>query len=142
MILSWRNSPEIRKWMYSQDEISLNHHLDFIESLRIRKDKEYFLVVKDEEYIGVVDFTDIKYKESVTMGLYTNPNLKGQGRILLEIIINYSFKILHVKSVLSEVFYENKKAYDLYKRYNFKDKGEKIINNKKVIFMELEDENR
>ena len=34
MILKWRNHPEIRKWMYNQDEIKLEEHLSFIESLK------------------------------------------------------------------------------------------------------------
>ena len=37
---------------------------------------------------------------------------------------------------------ENEKAYILYKSFNFKDIFEKTINNKKVICMELENENR
>ena len=56
MVLGWRNHPEIRKWMYNQDEIKLEEHLNFIDSLKLRKDKLYFLVKKEDEFIGVIDF--------------------------------------------------------------------------------------
>lgn len=142
MILKWRNHPEIRMWMYNQDEIKLEEHLNFIESLKSRKDKFYFLVKKEEEFIGVIDFTQLVEKKSVHMGIYSNLNLKGNGQILLNKIIDYSFNYLKVERVFSEVFVENEKAYSLYKKFNFKDISEKTVNNKKVICMELENENR
>ena len=142
MILKWRNHPEIRMWMYNQDEIKLEEHLNFIESLKSRKDKLYFLVKKDKEYIGVIDFTEIIEEESLHMGIYTNPNIKGNGKILLNKIIEYSFDNLKVKKIYSEVFSQNNKAYELYEKYNFKDISRKTINNKEVICMELNYEDR
>ena len=142
MILKWRNHPEIRKWMYNQDEIKLEEHLRFIDSLKSRKDKLYFLVKKEDEFIGVIDFTQLVEKKSVHMGIYSNPKIKGNGKILLNKIIDYSFNNLKVKRIFSEVFAENKKAHNLYKKFNFKDISEKIVNNKKVFCMELENENR
>ena len=142
MILKWRNHPEIRKWMYNQDEIKLEEHLNFIDSLKLRKDKLYFLVKKEDEFIGVIDFTQLVEKISIYMGIYSNPNIKGNGKILLNKIINYSFNNLKVERVFSEVFAENEKAHNLYKKFNFKDISEKTVNNKKVICMELENENR
>ena len=142
MILKWRNNPKIRMWMYNQDEIKLEEHLNFIDSLKSRKDKLYFLVKKEDEFIGVIDFTQLIEKKSVHMGIYSNPNLKGNGKILLNKIIDYSFNNLKVERVFSEVFAENEKAHNLYKKFNFKDISEKTVNNKKVICMELENENR
>lgn len=137
MILEWRNNPYIKKYMYTQDNISLENHLKFIDTLENSEDKLYFLVKKDDEYIGVIDFNNIKENESLEMGIYTNPNLKGYGKILLETIINFSFNILKVKKIFAEVFFENEKAYNLYKHYNFIVVGEKFVNDKKVICMEL-----
>ena len=140
MILKWRNAPDIRKWMYNQDEIKLEEHLSFIESLKSKKDKLYFLVKKEEEFIGVIDFTQLVEKTSVHMGIYSNPKIKGNGKILLNQIIDYSFNNLEVKRIFSEAFAENDKAHILYKKFNFKDISEKIVNNKKVICMELEND--
>ena len=137
MILKWRNHPDIRRWMYNQDEIKFEEHLSFIDSLKSRKDKLYFLVKKEDDFIGVIDFTQLVNKESVHMGIYSNPNINGNGKILLNKIIDYSFNNLKVKRVFSEVFAENDKAYNLYKKFNFKAISEKIVNNKKVICMEL-----
>ena len=141
MILKWRNHLEIRRWMYNQDEIKLEEHLNFIENLKIREDKLYFLVIKEDKFIGVIYFTNINH-ENLEMGIYTNPDLFGYGKILLNQLINYAFNILKVKKIYAEVFAENQKAYNLYKKFNFKAISEKIVNNKKVICMKLENENR
>jgi len=37
MILAWRNHEKIKKWMYSQDEISVEAHLSFIAELQFSK---------------------------------------------------------------------------------------------------------
>ena len=137
MILEWRNKIDIQKWMHTQNDISLEEHLDFIDSLKTIKDKLYFLVKKDNIYIGVIDFTQIKPNESLHMGIYTNPDLKGYGKILLETIIYFSFEILKVEKIFSEVYFENERAFSLYKIYGFKEYSYKIVNDKKVICMEL-----
>ncbi len=137
MILEWRNKIDIQKWMHTQNDISLEEHLDFIDSLRVITDKLYFLVKKDNINIGVIYFTQIKSNESLVMGIYANPNLKGYGKVLLETIIYFSFEILKVVKIYSEVYFENEKAYLLYKSYGFKEYAEKIVNNKKVICMDL-----
>lgn len=53
------------------------------------------------------------------------------------LIFHLKFK---VEKIFSEVF-ENEKAYNLYKSYNFKEVENKVINNKIVIGME-KNENR
>ena len=144
MILKWRNHPKIKKWMYNQEEIPLKSHLNFIESLKNSKDKIYFLVKMDNEYIGVIDFTNINYNNKSTyFGLYSNPYCKipGVSIILEKVSIDYAFNTLKMDILKLEVF-EGNKIIELHKRFNFKQTGEKIVNNKKVIVMELKNENR
>lgn len=141
MVLLWRNHKEIKQWMYNTDDISIENHLKFIESLKNAIDKLYFLVKQDNEYIGVIDFTNITNKSS-DFGLYSNVDLKGAGKILLENICNYAFNTLKLEILKAEVFGDNEKAIYLYKKFNFQEIDKKIVNNKKVICMELKYENR
>ena len=137
IILEWRNNPNIKKWMYTQSDITLESHLNFIDSLNNSKDKLYFLVKKEDENIGVIYFTQIEPNESLHIGIYSNPHLKGYGKILLETIIYFSFEILKVEKIFSEVYFENERAFSLYKIYGFKEYSYKIVNDKKLICMEL-----
>ncbi|OHD98040.1 MAG: UDP-4-amino-4,6-dideoxy-N-acetyl-beta-L-altrosamine N-acetyltransferase [Sulfurimonas sp. RIFCSPHIGHO2_12_FULL_36_9] len=141
MILSWRNHPSIKQWMYNSDDILLENHLNFIETLKSCADKLYFLVKLDDDYIGVIDFTNIdKESKSSEFGLYANIELKGMGKVLLNSICEYGFHALNINKLIAEVFAKNEKAINLYKKFNFKDITRKTVNNKEIICMELKNE--
>ena len=143
MILEWRNHPNIRQWMFTNESISLNDHLKYIDSLNTRDDRSYFLIKKASKPIGIMDFTNIDHLNKTTeFGLYADPALKGVGNQLMESVINYAFNTLDLKKLIAEVFEENHAAIKLYKRYNFKEVTVKQVNNKNVIHMELNNENR
>lgn len=143
MVLSWRNHPSIKKWMYNSNDISLENHLAFIKTLKNSVDKLYFLVKQENIYIGVIDFTNIDNgSKSSEFGLYANIYLKGKGKVLLNTICEYAFNSLNIKKLIAEAFIENKKAISLYKRFDFKEITKKIVNNREVIYMELENEDR
>ncbi len=142
-VLSWRNNSNIREWMYNQNKITLDEHLKFIDSLADDVNKLYFYVKQDNEAIGIIDFTELNMKE-IYFGLYANPYIKiaGIGRILEQISIDYAFNKLKVNKLKLEVFEDNIQVRNLHKKYKFKETGKKMINDKKVICMELTDENR
>ncbi len=124
--------------MLNQDEISLKNHLDFIKYLKTTKEKLYFLVQKNDDFIGVIDFYNFK-DSSCEFGLYANPEIKlaGIGKILTESSIKYAFDILKLSSLKLEVFSDNVKALGLYKSFNFKECVQKKIDEKTLILMEL-----
>jgi len=139
MILSWRNNKNIKIWMYDNLDIKLQHHIEFIKSLKMIKDKRYFLVKIKNIYIGVINFTYIDYiNKECQFGLYANPKLKGVGKILLNIIIDYAFKNLDMTTLKAEVFRKNIKAIKLYKKFHFTEIGNKEFHNKDIIIMELD----
>lgn len=141
MILAWRNNDCIREWMYTTKKISLQNHLSFIESLKDKVDKKYFLVKKLGEYIGVINFTEIT-KKSCYFGIYGNPKLKGNGKYLLQTVKQYVFLQLLIEKVYAEVLENNTRAITLYKNNNFIQISSKRMNKKNVICMELKNENR
>jgi len=139
MILNWRNHPNIREWMYNKDIITLESHLNYIKSLETQKDRVYFLVKDGKNAIGVIDLTSIdSTNKTAEIGLYTNPFLKGYGKILMTQIINYSFNELGLSSLYSNVFITNDAAIHLYKRFNFYENKRE----NKLVYMELKNENR
>lgn len=145
MVLSWRNDKSIRKWMYNSQIISESNHLNFIDKLENNKNNMYFLVYKDNKNLGVIYFNSIDYRnQSCYFGLYANPfeKIAGVGRILEEVCIKYTFEVLKLTKLKLEVFEKNEKARALYRKYKFQEVGKKMINDKKVICMELKNEDR
>ncbi|WP_303852387.1 UDP-4-amino-4,6-dideoxy-N-acetyl-beta-L-altrosamine N-acetyltransferase [Seleniivibrio woodruffii] len=135
-VLAWRNDDRIRFNMYSTDIIEESSHLAFIESLRNATDRVYFLVRQDGEPLGCIYFTDIKEKNAV-MGIYAAPDVKGAGKILMDVLLLYAFDCLRVDTVTSEVFADNERAHKLYVKYGFADISEKTVNGRRVKIMEL-----
>ena len=141
IVLKWRNHHKIKSVMHNTSDISLQEHLNFIDSLKVKTDKKYFLVKEDNTNIGVIDFINIKNNEA-ELGIYTNPLLRGYGNILLNEICNYAFKTLKVKILKAEVYSINTAAIKLYKKFKFEELKKEKIDNKEIIFMELRNENR
>jgi UDP-4-amino-4,6-dideoxy-N-acetyl-beta-L-altrosamine N-acetyltransferase len=131
-VLEWRNHYDIRKYMYNKEIISLENHLQFIESLKKNKNKIY-LKIGD---LGVVNF-QIKNK-IVEIGIHKNPNKQKVGTQLMKIAIDYAFDVLKAEKITLFVYENNKKAIHLYKKFDFK-----IVDKKdNLLKMELLNENR
>lgn len=117
LVWQWRNDEKISQFMKTK-YIDFKEHLNFIITLKKDRTKKYFLVFKDDEAIGVIDFTNIT-QISCEFGLYAKPNLKGVGQILMQEIKKYAFEILKIKELKACVFKQNKKALDLYLKSGF-----------------------
>ena len=57
MVLEWRNRLDIQKMMYSQSDIPLEKHLEFIDSLRV-------IVQTDENVLNETNI--VKYNSQLT----------------------------------------------------------------------------
>ena len=143
MILEWRNHPSVRANMYNMAIISEEEHLAFIDSLRQKDDKRYFLVQEGKEAVGVIDFNSIS-NISTKLGIYANPfrTQKGTGTLLMQTLIAYAFDVLKTPTLEAEVFAHNEKAIHLYIKFGFQEKFRRFINEKEIICMELDNENR
>ncbi len=129
-VLQWRNNENIRRYMYDKNPISLENHLNFINTLDQNR-----IYLKIEEY-GVINFK-IKYNYA-EIGLHKNPAKHNVGDILMEVLIDYGYNVLKINRFILYVFNENIKAINLYKKFGFVE-----INKKNdLIKMELNDENR
>jgi len=134
-VLAWRNHSNIRRWMLNDDEISLENHLRFVESLKNRADKRYFLVQREDEYIGVIDFTDIT-QNSAEIGIYANPDTRGVGETLMNALIEYGFSTLGVKMLIASVFADNDRAKHLYEKFDFAETVRAFYKGREMIVME------
>jgi len=138
-ILSWRNNEHVRKWMHNSNIISQSDHYKFIKTLKENKNKQYFLVKEQNKKIGVINF--IRMDEYTEFGVYTNPEYRGYGKKLMTTICNHGFEDMNLDRLVAEVFSHNKKALNLYLNFNFTIFKEVLNKRKRIIYLELKNEN-
>ena len=127
MVLNWRNHEDIRKWMYSDNIISLNEHINFIDQL-VENTNNFYWVVKNKDgiYFGTIylNRTDFKNKHAY-IGIYANPynEIKNKGYLLIQSIKSLAFEIAGLHTLKLEVIDNNQKAINFYKKSGFAEEG-------------------
>ena len=119
MVLDWRNSDSVRKWMRNPDKIGEPDHQRFVEKLKFDRDRHYFLVRDKGSDIGTINITrqNIHRAEG---GLLKNPDIDmPAGTILISALEREAAK--HgFEEVLLEVHETNRRAIRLYRRLGYR----------------------
>ena len=137
IILKMRNHPNIKRWMYNQKNISVEEHFEFINKLRKDNNKNYFLIKQKEKVLGTINFIKNNYKNSLNLGIYSNPlsKINNSGTILIIVASKYAFEVIGVDKITLEVFSDNKKAINFYKKNGFHEIQKKFTSHE-IICME------
>jgi UDP-4-amino-4,6-dideoxy-N-acetyl-beta-L-altrosamine N-acetyltransferase len=126
MIRQWRNHPEVKKWMYTDHEISKEEHMNFIENLVKETKNFYYLVIKEHKKIGVISLTRLNYRNrNAYFGIYANPFEKppNAGMILEKTSLKLAFEVANLHTLKLEVIENNERAINFYKRMGFREEG-------------------
>jgi len=126
MVRECRNNEGVRKWMYSDGVIYQEEHLNFIENLQKDNKNFYWIVYKDEKFIGVISLNNINFKNKNSyLGLYSNPfcKLKNKGYLLINCLKKLAFDTVELHSLKLEVIEENERSVDFYMKIGFKEEG-------------------
>lgn len=126
MVLDWRNDPEIRKFMFTTDEIKVSEHLEYARGLEGREDRFYFIVIREGTYIGSIAVTEADYRNKSTfLGIYARPDeaIKGAGQTLMHAICKIVFDAMEFHSLRLEVLESNERAIRFYEKFGFKTDG-------------------
>lgn len=124
MVRNWRNNDVVRKWCYLEHIISVEEHYKFMKKLEEDNQNFYWLAESKNEYIGVVSFNRVDFKnKNAYLGIYSNPQLKGMGSLLMECLKRIAFDIVHLHTLKLDVLKDNKKAISFFEKSGFKKEG-------------------
>lgn len=139
MVRNWRNSNEIREWMFTDHVISKEEHLRFIENLNKDNGNFYWMVKVNDKAAGVGSFQKVDIKDrSGYLGIYSV--VRGAGRALIRHLLHIWFDVMKMHILKCELIEGNERACSLYKDFGFKQENEvRFIQKKgttrKVILM-------
>jgi UDP-4-amino-4,6-dideoxy-N-acetyl-beta-L-altrosamine N-acetyltransferase len=127
LVLQWRNHKNVRYFLASNPKkISFTEHNNFVRSLKKRKDRFYFLVKHDNQYLGVVILLDIDYyNKHCQWGYYTSPDSahRGIGIILEYLALYLAFDVLDLHCLRCETIEHHKSARRLHDFFGFDVEG-------------------
>lgn len=123
-VLAWRNHPDIRRYMYTKHEISLDEHTRWFE--KASEDPERYLLVYDgvSMPLGFINIHQIAPGGIADWGFYTAPDApKGTGRLLGQAALQYAFINLGLHKICGQALTYNERSIRFHQKLGFQQEG-------------------
>jgi UDP-4-amino-4,6-dideoxy-N-acetyl-beta-L-altrosamine N-acetyltransferase len=121
MVLAWRNHPEVRRYMFTQHEISFAEHTQWF--MRVVQDNTRRLLIVQEQGspIGYVQFSNVEPGGVADWGFYARPAAaKGTGSKLGASALDHAFGQLKLHKVCGQAIDTNQASIRFHERLGFK----------------------
>jgi UDP-4-amino-4,6-dideoxy-N-acetyl-beta-L-altrosamine N-acetyltransferase len=123
-VLTWRNHPDIRRNMLSNDEISLAEHVRWFDRVSIDPARQLFIFEQNGESLGFVQFEEVGSYNVSNWGFYAAPDApKGTGRKLGNAALNYAFSTLGLHKVCGQALAFNEPSIRFHLKLGFQQEG-------------------
>lgn len=123
MVLEWRNAPNVRKNMYTQQVISLDEHRKWWAGIKGKSSNIYLIFEAEGVPTGLVYFTNIERDhDTAVWGFYTGPSApKGSGSVLGLCALDHAFGDLVLNKLCAEVLAYNTISLGFHKKIGFQE---------------------
>lgn len=121
-----RNQPNVRKFMYTDHEITLEEHANWIKSLQGNKRQQVFAVVRDGIAVGLVSLNAINEQQKhADWAFYIDEALQGAGiGSVIELkLLDYAFNEAGLDKLNCEVLATNQPVIRLHEKFGFVREG-------------------
>lgn len=104
LVLSWRNHPDICRYMYTNHRISVNEHRDWFVSAVADPANSLLIYEHHGEPSGFVKITRSRCDQVADWGFYLSPAAqKGAGKSLGKLALDYAFDRLCLHKLCGQV---------------------------------------
>jgi len=123
-VLSLRNHADVRCYMLTQHEISIEEHMLWFESASKKPGLELLVFEQEQVCCGFVQFKDTQFLGVVEWGFYTAPDApKGTGKALGLAAINHAFRKDNLHKICGQALLFNQPSIDFHKSLGFVQEG-------------------
>ena len=127
ILRDWRNMPEISRYMYSDHHITTEEHEKWFNRIIHDKSTKYWIIVCDQEDVGLVNLYDIDNQNSRCYWAFyiSSPNVRGKGvgSFVDYAVLNYVFDKMGLNKLCCEVLGFNEPVVRMHKKFGFKEEG-------------------
>lgn len=122
-LLVWRNSPDVRAHMYTDQFITPEQHAEWFRQALTDQRRRYWIVELGDRPMGLANLYDIDHlNRRCTLGRYlAEPEARGKGlgSFLEFSLIEHAFSVLNLGKLWSEVLIGNEVAWRLHEQHGF-----------------------
>tara|TARA_R100000935_G_scaffold4427_1_gene10469 strand:+ start:17873 stop:18364 length:492 start_codon:yes stop_codon:yes gene_type:complete len=102
-VLAWRNHPDIRRYMYTQHEITLTEHTNWYKKVNDNLNQYLLIFELNGTPTGFVNIKRLEGGAVADWGFYVAPDSeKGTGRKLGSTILSYAFETLKLHKICGQ----------------------------------------
>lgn len=124
LVLAWRNHPEVRRYMYTQHEITFDEHQRWFENAKADSKKHLLIFEVAQQPLGFVHFTETGSGGIADWGFYAAPNApKGTGRQLGSAALRHAFTTLALHKVCGQALTYNQHSVNFHLALGFQQEG-------------------
>lgn len=122
-LLTWRNSPEVAAYMYTDHAISQAEHDRWFEGVLAAADRRYWIIEADGEPVGLANLVRIDRTAQRCEWAYylgeASTRGKGLGSRIEYVVLRYVFETLGLNKLWCEVLVENEAVWKLHQSFGF-----------------------
>jgi UDP-4-amino-4,6-dideoxy-N-acetyl-beta-L-altrosamine N-acetyltransferase len=123
-VLSWRNHPEVRRYMFNKHEISLEEHVRWFARASMSPETHLLVFEIDTIPLGFIRIHRIARGGIATWGFYAAPDSpKGTGRSLGEAALRYAFNTVRLHKLCGQVLSFNEASIHFHRALGFQREG-------------------
>lgn len=123
-VLSWRNNPEVRRYMFTQHELSSEEHTLWFARASQDPDTHLLVFEIDKRPLGFINIHQVASGGIADWGFYAAPAApKGTGRALGEAALGYAFETLGLHKLCGKALAFNERSIRLHMNLGFECEG-------------------
>jgi len=123
-VLAWRNHPGVRRYMYTQHEITLAEHQRWFERTLQAPTNHLLIFEMSNQPRGFVSFSEVSAGGIAEWGFYAAPDApKGSGRQIGQAALNHAFTQLKLHKVCGQALAYNERSIRFHQSLGFQQEG-------------------
>ena len=124
MLLAWRNHADVRRFMFTQHEITPAEHRSWFAKVSQDSTRQLLIVEDAKDPIGYVQFSNALAGGVADWGFYARPDApKGSGRKLGATALKHAFGPLSLHKVCGQAIDTNHASIAFHERLGFTQEG-------------------
>ncbi|WP_309109535.1 UDP-4-amino-4,6-dideoxy-N-acetyl-beta-L-altrosamine N-acetyltransferase [Pseudomonas sp. Q2-TVG4-2] len=123
-VLAWRNHPDVRRYMYTQHEISLDEHTRWFTKASQDPKRHLMVFEGDAVPLGFINIQEVAAGGIADWGFYAAPDAPpGTGRLLGQAALIYAFTEAGLHKLCGQALAYNERSISFHQNMGFKQEG-------------------